>query len=292
MAIAIFISTTASSQQDNILASEKNNYRAEAATTAKTKHLNFFIISKRKKGKLDPASRFNVLRAKTKSFFRPKRFVAIVAKDGSQMAAKVLYRLRKYNAIIGTIWFDSHGMYKKGYSLFFIGHDEYNYKNINDTCFNIPFKTLAPHSDFQTKLIIGSCYGSATYYRASVDYKDTTRMNGDSLMIGMGKIFDRAKIYACESWVMSKPGLFLKKPSVAGFPGRKLFRDICYRPAWKNMSTWNEYNSVSNSFNRTGPVSLNMYGSLVLRNSSYPTKKEVKKGIAKNILKLKPGLYK
>ncbi len=290
--IAILIGTAASSQQDNALVNRENNYRVEAGATVKTKHLNFFIVSKRKKGKLDPASRFDVLRAKTKSFFRPKRFAAIVAKDASQMAAKVLYHLRKYNAMIGTIWFDSHGMYKKGYSLFFIGHDEYNYQNISDTFSNVPFKMLAPYSDFQTKLIIGSCYGGATYYRASIDYKDTTRMNGDSLMIRMGKIFNRARIYGCESWVMSRPGLFLKKPAVAGCPGRKLFRDVCYRPAWENMSTWNEYNAVSNSFNRTGPVSLDMYGNLVLRNSSYTSKKEVKREIAKNIQKLKPGLYK
>jgi hypothetical protein len=290
--IAMLMSTNAFCQQDNILESAENNYEPETAAIAKTKHLNFFIISKRKKGKLDPASRFNVLRAKIKSFFRPKRFVAIVAKNGRQMAAKVLYRLKKHKAAIGTIWFDSHGMYQKGYSLFLIGHDEFNYKNITDSCFNIPFKTLAHYSDYQTNLIIGSCYGGATYFRSSIDYKDTTRMNGDSLMIGIGKIFNRAKIYACESWVMTKPGLFLKKPAVSGCPGRKLFRDVCYKPAWENMSTWNEYNAVSNSFNRTGPVSLDVCGNLVLRNPSYTAKNEVKKEIARNMRKLKPGLYK
>jgi hypothetical protein len=290
--LPVMISGVAGAQQAEVFHNEMPAGAPKAVPAERKQHLNFFIVSKRKKGKLDPASRFDVLRAKTKSFFRPKRFAAIVAKDASQMAAKVLYHLRKYNAMIGTIWFDSHGMYKKGYSLFFIGHDEYNYQNISDTFSNVPFKMLAPYSDFQTKLIIGSCYGGATYYRASIDYKDTTRMNGDSLMIRMGKIFNRARIYGCESWVMSRPGLFLKKPAVAGCPGRKLFRDVCYRPAWENMSTWNEYNAVSNSFNRTGPVSLDMYGNLVLRNSSYTSKKEVKREIAKNIQKLKPGLYK
>jgi hypothetical protein len=33
-------------------------------------------------------------------------------------------------------------------------------------------------------------------------------MNGDSLMIGMGNVFKGSMIYASESVVMAKPGLF------------------------------------------------------------------------------------
>lgn len=269
-----------------------SNDLGNETSVSQKKKLNFFIVSKRHKGKLDLASRFNVFRSKIKSMFRKKKFVAIVARDAKQMSAKVLYRLKKYNARIGTIWFDSHGKYIKGYSLFFIGHDEYNYNSAKDSSAIIPLKELAIFSNIETKVIIGSCYGGATYKRASIDYKDTTRMNGDSLMISLGKIFDQSSIYACESWVMSKPGLFLKRAAVAGFPGRKLFRDVCYQPAWENMGKWNEYNAATNSFNHINPVTLDMYGNAIVRTLSYIEKEDVKKRIIKNLEKLQPGLYK
>ncbi len=290
--LAILISPASSAQLDNVsFATEKTN-ASEAVTAPKQKHLNFFIVSKRHKGKLDLASRFNVLRTKLKSLFRKKRFVAIVARNGQEASAKIQYRLKKYNAGIGTIWFDSHGMYKKGYSLFFIGTDEYSYKSLNDPSVFHPLNQLSEYSDEETKVIIGSCYGGATYNRASIDYKDTTRMNGDSLMIEMGKVFDKSTVYACESWVMSKPGLFLKRAAVAGCPGRKLFRDVCYKPAWENMSKWNEYNAATNNFSKVNPITLDMYGNLIVSTSAYTQREDVIYKVNSNIKKLRPGLYK
>ena len=262
------------------------------AKDQKSKKLNFFVISKRKKGALDLASRFNVIRTKLKSFFRKKKFVAIVARNGQQMSAKVLYRLKKYNANIGTIWFDSHGMYKKGYSLFLIGNDEYSYKTLKDSTIRTSLQVLEPFTTTESKIIIGSCYGGATYHRASIDYRDTTRMNGDSLMIAMGRLLPKTNVYASESWVMTKPGLFLKREAVAGFPGRKLFRDVCYRPAWENAGRWNVYNAANDSFKTTNPVTLDMYGNLIVRTLAYTSRQEVKKDLDKNLNKLEPGLYK
>ena len=208
------------------------------------------------------------------------------------MCEKVNYRLRKYNARIGTIWFDSHGMYKKGYSLFFIGKDEYSYNTLKDSATFATLLPLAPYSDHNTKVIIGSCYGGATYHRASIDYKDTSRMNGDSLMKAIGRIFSHSSVYACESWVMTKPGLFLKREAVAGFPGRKLFRDICYRPAWENAGKWNSYSAINDRLIAINPVTLDMYGNAIIRSNPYSEKEEVKKDIGKNLEKLEPGLYK
>jgi len=261
--------------------------------TAKKGTLNFFVIAKRKKGKLDPATRFNVMRAKIKSFFRPKKFVAIVAKDAIHATDKILTRLKKYDANIGTIWFDSHGMYKKGYSLFFIGHDEISYKSIKDSAIACSLNMLTSHSTANTKLIIGSCYGGATYQRSSIDYRDTTRMNGDSLMIGLAKFFPQAKIYASESWVMTKPGIFNEnKTAVAGFPKRKLFRDICYRPAWEHVGKWNEYDAATQTFTHINNVALDSYGNLALVSKSYLEKKATQKDITKNLSRLEFYLYK
>ena len=254
--------------------------------------MNFFIISKPKKGKIDPASRFNILRGKIKGLFRKKTFVAIVAKDASHASAKIQRKLNKYDGRIGTLWFDSHGMYKKGYSLFFIGHDEVSYYTLKDSAVASPLRQLAAYSTDETKVVIGSCYGGATYYRCSIDYKDTTRMNGDSLMIAIGRVLKAATVYGSESWVMTKPGLFLKRAAVAGYPRRKLFRDLAYQPAWENMGKWNEYNALTNSFASINPVTMDMYGNLMVRNISYTSKEEVIKDINKMLGKLEPGLYK
>ncbi len=288
VAATLLINIAAPAQQNNLLTEKE----LPEISISEKKQLNFFIVSKRKKGKLDLATRYNVFRTKMKSFFKPKRFISVVAKDAESMSTKVEYSLRRHNARIGTLWFDSHGMYKKGYSLFFIGHDEYSYKTLNDSCLVTPLQLLSPYTDDGTKVIIGSCYGGATYSRLSIDYKETTRMNGDSLMIGIGKIFHKAFIYGSESWVMTKPGLFRKKAAVGGYPGRKLFRDFCYQPAWENVGKWNQYNASSNSFQRINPIAMDMYGNIVVRGESYSEEKNKHTDIAKKLRTLESGLYK
>jgi len=274
---------------DAIYASE----RKTISSTEQKQKLNFFVVSKRKKGKLDPATSFNVLRTKIKSLWRPKNFVAIIAADADQASAKILHRLKKYNANIGTVWFDSHGLYKKGYSLFYIGHDEISFKKLKDSSFTNPFDSLTPYATNETRLVIGSCYGGATYHRSSIDYKDTTRMNGDSLMMALGKFFPQAKIYGSESWVMTKPGIFNDKgAAVAGFPKRKLFHDVCYRPVWENIGKWNEYNAATGTLTQINSVTLDSYGNLELIKWSFNEKPATQKDIQKNILKLEADLFK
>jgi hypothetical protein len=269
------------------------NETTKPTTAVKKGTLNFFVIAKRKKGKLDPATSFNVLRAKIKSFFRPKDFVAVIVNDAEEASAKIRHRLEKYDTNLGTIWFDSHGSYKKGYSVFYIGHDEVNFKNINDSNLSRAFAKLSNYSTENTKLIIGSCYGGATYHRSSLDYRDTTRMNGDSLMIGLAKFFPKAKVYASESWVMTKPGLFNDKgAAVAGFPKRKLYRDVCYRPAWENVGKWNQYDAVTKAFTHINNISLDSYGNLALVSRSYLEKKTNQKSVSKNLSRLEFDLFK
>lgn len=278
---------------------QQNKKSAEYLITAtqkdvnsKKKQLNFFIISKRKKGNLDLATRFNVFRTKLKGLFRQSKFVSLIAENGEEMSAKVQLYLKKYNARIGTIWFDSHGIYKKGYSLFLIGSNEYSYITLKDSAITRPFRELIPFVDEETMVVIGSCYGGATYTRTSIDYKDTTRMNGDSLMIAFGELFNKPTVYACESWVMTKPGLFLKKAAVGGFPGRKLFLDYCYEPVWKNVGRWNKYNADTNIFESSNPIAIDMYGNIVIRGQSYIEEKNNGHNIEKNLQNMKSGVYK
>lgn len=267
--------------------------RTAIAQTEKKQKLNFFVVSKRKKGKFDPATRFNVLRTKIKSLTRPKSFVAIIAGDAEQAGAKIIHRLKKYEANIGTIWFDSHGAYKRGYSLFYIGHTEISFNTINDSSVANAFARLTSYTNYDTKLVIGSCYGGATYQRSSVDYRDTTRMNGDSLMMALGNFFPQARIYGSESWVMTKPGIFNNhKAAVAGYPKRKLFRDVCYRPAWENIGKWNEYNVVTGTLTQVNSVTLDSYGNLALVGWSYNGKPGTQKDIQKNVSRLEYDLFK
>ena len=256
------------------------------------KKINFFVVSKRKKGKLDMATRYNVFRSKVRGFFCKRQFVSIVARDAKHASLKITKRLQANDARLGTIWFDSHGMYKKGYSLFYIGSDEISYKTLKDSTLIKYLSGLTSYADAESRLVIGSCYGGATYNRSSVDYKDTTRMNGDSLMIAIGNIVHCGKVYASESWVMTKPGLFRRRPSVGGFPGRKLFRDLCYEPAWKNMGIWNKYDAGIGTLSRSNPVALDRYGNLIIRGVPYKHEKTFRKSYHKKSSRLQTNLYK
>jgi hypothetical protein len=288
VAATLLINIAAPAQQNNLLLENE----IPKISISEKKQLNFFIVSKRKKGKLDLATRFNVFRTKLKGFFRPKRFISVVAKDAEYMSNRVQHHLKKQNARIGTIWFDSHGMYKKGYSLFFIGKDEVSFKTTKDSAIISPLLSIAAFADTGSKVVIGSCYGGATYNRLSIDYKDTTRMNGDSLMFSLGEIFSKSTIYGSEGWVMSKPGLFKERAAVAGFPGRKLFRDICYQPVWENLGKWNEYNAADKKFSSINTITLDTEGNLKVRIWPYTGHDDVNEHIQKNLEKLGTGLYK
>ena len=152
---------------------------------------------------------------------------------------------------------------------------------------------MAIFFDAATKIGIGSCYGGATFEFPEIENLAARKMNGDSLMMALGKLFPQAKIYGSESWVMTKPGLFNnKRAAVAGFPKRKLFRDVCYRPAWENMGKWNEYNAAKNTFSPVNPVTLDSFGNLQVTAWSFSEKPDTQKGIRKNLSKLGYDLYK
>jgi hypothetical protein len=259
-------------------------------TSKEVKNLNFFIVTPPKKGKPDLAARYNILRGKINSLFQKNHFVTIVARNANQISSAVRNKLQKKNALIGTLWFDSHGFYKKGYSLFYIGHDEMNYKSVKDSSFISPLLSLGEYTDENSKIIIGSCYGGATYQRRSVYSDDVVRMNGDSLMIGLGNIFKKASILGSESWVMTKPGLFMKKPSVAGYPPRRLFRDVVYEPVWKHVGEWNIYYPASKRFLPINAITMDSKGNAISFSQPYTSIDNVKRKIEKKIKRLKPGL--
>jgi hypothetical protein len=252
------------------------------------KRMNFFVISKPKK-LFDPATRFNILRGKIRSLLRPKHFSCIVASSAEEMSKKIQYRAKKHDAIIGSLWFDSHGSYKKGYSLFTIGKDEFNHNSITKTELLKPLAELASLTDSISKIGIGSCYGGATYTKPGKEYE---RMNGDSLMLGVGTIFPSATIYACESWVMTKPGLFKERFAMAGSPLKKRFKDSSFEPVWNSLGMWNSYQSTIGYIRPVNCITLSRYGDIKIRFNSYQSLKKVQRKIANGKTKLKPNLLK
>jgi hypothetical protein len=150
-----------------------------------------------------------VLRARKKGMTRRDKFVVIVATSAKEARNKMEDHLQKKNAMIGSLWFDTHGRYANGYSSFILGKDEFSYKTINDTAKMKDFRALASYCDEWTRVAIGSCYGGATYEKPAHNGKPASRMNGDSLMIGMANLLPTATIYGTEGWVMTKPGSFI-----------------------------------------------------------------------------------
>ena len=266
--------------------------QCESTVAVEVERINFFIISKRTKGRFDVATKYNVFRTKLKMILHGNKFTAIVARDGNDMCKKVEKKLKKRNAHIGTIWFDSHGKFKKGYALFTVGSDEYNHLSIKDSTRSAHFKKLSSYIGPESSIVIGSCYGGATFKRLVNNYADTALMRGDSLMIFVGNLLQNGVVYGSESWVMSKPGLFLKKKSLYGNPGRKIFRDSYFKPAWEHIGKWNKYVVASKQFMPANALTLNSNGKLIEFHEPHYLKNKYRKRIASTIEKLRPGILK
>lgn len=262
-----------------------------AMTKTSIRRVNFYVVNKPKT--FDLFSRLVVLRARKKGMTRRDKFVVIVATSAQEARDKMEDHLRKKNAMIGSLWFDTHGRYANGYSSFILGKDEFSYKTINDTAKMRSIRALASYCDEYTRVAIGSCYGGATFEKPAHNGKPATRMNGDSLMIGLANLMPRATIYGTEGWVMTKPGIFAKHSyALAGYPLQKRFKDEVYRPVWQHMGIWHSYSTITGRFEVSNTLSLTRMGSIHVKEVTYLDKEKSKQRLEKNLAKLKPGLSK
>lgn len=255
--------------------------------------VNFYLITKEKKkhNLPDMGLLSTLIRAKIRQIFdREKLYVLKVnsSEDALEKMAKILHRR---HATIENIWFDSHGHYKNHYSSFRVGVDEFSYKNINDEEHTRFLKEIAGYCTENTKIALGACYGAADYYFPATDSTPAYRMNGDSLMIGLGNIFNKSTIYASKSWVMYKPGIFSNKFGLAGYPLNKKFRDSVYLPVWERLGEWRSYSEMNGGFKNVNTVTLNRWGDIRFCNRNYPDLSKAKKAKDKNICLLRnvPG---
>lgn len=268
-------------------ANEINQWKKENAA-----RLNFYVISKENKKKIDLTAFSTNLRARIRSFFDRKKFFVITAHSSKEAMIKIERKLRRKRKLIANLWFDSHGHYGNRFSSFSIGEDKFSYKNINDTAQTKHLKRIAMFCDAETKIGIGSCYAGADFYFPATDSTPASRMNGDSLMIGMGKVFDKTSIYASESWVMAKPGIFTNKFGFAGYPLQKRFLDKVYEPVWERMGKWRHFSTITGEIKNVSTVALNRWGDIHFRSRNYNDLPKVKKTIAEKTKKLKQGLAK
>ena len=148
-------------------------------------------------------------------------------------------------------------------------------------------KKLAAYVDHYTRVAIGSCYSGATYHKPATDTSLTTRMNGDSLLIGMASILKGATVYGAEGWVMTKPGLFKKHSyALSGFPIQKKFIDPVYLPVWENLGKWNSYNAIGGNFEQVNSLALTRNGSIHIKAVSYLQKEKYRKRQARRIARI------
>src|SRR5215831_16142800 len=123
--ILSIVSMRSASQTDNT--SQTDSYDSKTSI----RRVNFYVVNKPKT--VDLFSRLVVLRARKKAMTRRDKFIVIVATSAKEAKDKMEDHLQKKNAMIGSVWFDTHGRYANGYSSFILGKDEFSYKTVNDT---------------------------------------------------------------------------------------------------------------------------------------------------------------
>ncbi len=291
--VLIFELTAKCQLSENLLSNAENNREvipSEKLQKENNGRINFFVFTKEKSKKLDLLSFYTLMRARIKSFFHHKKLYVIKAESSEDAAMKIENILIAKNKMIKNLWFDSHGHYGNRYSSFRVGTDQFNFKNITDSNAIKNLQKIALFCDEQTKVGLGSCYAGADFYFPATDSTPAFRMNGDSLMIGLGNIFTKSSIYASESWVMAKPGIFTNKFGFAGYPLNKRFKDRVYAPVWQRIGEWREYSNISGQLKNVPTIALDRSGNINIRDRYYNSFKKAKTKIAKALKQLKPGL--
>lgn len=259
------------------------------STEKPLRRLNFLVSPKQKK--FDPAPFSFHLQVRIKRLFHRGDIYVIIARSSEEMAEKICGILKEKNAMIGSIWFDSHGLYKRRRSTFKIGEEEFNYKSIRDSALTGHLKKLTPFCDTKTKAGIGSCYGGATYTLPAIEHLPAQRMNGDSLMIGLSDLLGNAIVFACESFVMTKPGILSSRYAFYGLPGKKKFKDPLYASVWEKLGDWNCYSGETEKFGPPVTVTLGRDGDIQVKEKKYMALEKNIKKLSRKMQSLKSGNY-
>jgi len=254
-----------------------------------SKRLNIFVISKERHKKVDLTTAYVKIRAGISAVHAPDKFILIIASSSKEAAEKIERRLRRKKRMIANLWFDSHGHYGDRMSSFSVGNNKFYYKNIYDSTSAVDLYRIAKFCDKNTKIGLGACYAGADYEFPATDSSKAVKMNGDLLLQGLGKIFSSSTIYASQSWVMAKPGMFTQKFGFAGYPIQKRFLDEVYQPVWEHLGSWSAYSPESQTIQNISTVSINRWGDIKVLNENYNDTKKARKTISRKKDKLKPA---
>jgi len=269
-----------------------NSYAADPADSIlKPSPRRINIIVSNKMTKPDPAAISFQLQAKWQRMFHKKEMFVIIAGSVNNLTDKIVKIMDRENAVIGNLWFDSHGHMARRISLFEIGKDEINYQTIRENYIREALAKIGTYCDSNTNIGLGSCYSAASFTLPPVDKFPEQRMNGDSLMIRVSELTNNATVFGTEGWVMTGPGIFNNSYALAGNPGKKRFKDPVCLPVWKNLGQWKAYSARNGYFNNVVTISMDEKGNISSNYISYLAFEKNRKKQMKNISRLKNGNF-
>ena len=249
------------------------------------------IIVSKKMTKPDAALISFQLQAKWHRMFHKKEMFVIIAGSVNDLTDKIAEIMDRENAMIGNLWFDSHGHIGRRISLFEIGKDEINYQTIRENYIREALAKIGSYCDSNTNIGLGSCYSAASFTLPPVDKFPEQKMNGDSLMIRVSELTNNAIVFGTEGWVMTGPGIFNNSYALAGKPGKNRFKDPVFLPVWKNLGQWKAYSARNGYFNNVVTISMDKKGNISSNYISYLAFEKNRKKQMKNISRLKNGNF-
>ena len=255
----------------------------------KRNSINIYVISKDKY--FDLTNRIIVWQTRLTALLHSKKLKIILATSTADAEKKIAALVNKHHYTINTLWLDSHGKYRKGYSSFMIGTDEYSYKNISDSDHLIQIKKIASYCNSNTKIGLGACYVAADFNFPVLKNGAYQNMFGDSLLRGMAKIFKDSEVYGCKSWVMAKPWILGSKNALAGYPLDRQYKDTIFLPVWKCMGEWKRYSTTSQHVEIINTIYLSNKGDILIQDEPYMSQKKAHRKMERNLKKLRRGLY-
>jgi len=261
----------------------------DSTEIAGKKRINIIVSSK--SSLIDPAVFSFQFQAATQQLFHKKKLYFIIPGSVDEMKEKIKKIMVREKAMIGCLWFDSHGHMGRRLSLIQVGKDEINYQSIRDPYIDYAFREIAVYCDSNTRIGLGVCYSASTSVLQPFDKFPEQRMNGDSLMIRFSEIMNLATVYGTESWVMTNPGIFNSSYAFAGNPNRKRFRDPIFLSCWKKLGEWTSYSAKSNYFKRVQTLTLDADGNILPNYLSYLAYEKHQEKQMKIIAKLKKGNF-
>lgn len=230
---------------------------------ASPKALNIIIASRIRS--FDFASISFQAQAGIQKIFHRRRLYLVYVHSIEEAATRIEQLMRKKNARIKNLWFDSHGHFGRRVSLFEVGRDEVNYQTIHEEHIRTALQRIGKFCDSSTIVSLGSCYSGATFIHAARDSFPEQRMNGDSLMKSMSEVLGNSTVYASPSWVMTKAFIFGNSYAFAGGPSAKKFHDPLLIPAWETVGQWTAYRASTQSFTSLPTVAMDGKGNILVK---------------------------